>query len=571
MDRAALIRVARGEEPADLLLEGAEIVNVLSGEIYPADVAIHQGWIVGLGDRYEAKSRVDMRGLTLLPGLIEGHIHIESTMLSVPEFARAVLARGTTTAIVDPHELANVLGLEGIRMVLRWARQVPLEIHVQLPSCVPASPFETAGAVLDAAALRVLVGEAGILGLGELMNFPGALAGDPDLLAKAGLFGPDGHVDGHAPGVRGRDLSAYVVAGPRTDHESVSEAEAEEKLRKGMWLLVREGSTERNLHELLPLIRRLRPARAAFCSDDITPNHLLREGHLDAILRQSVAGGLDPITAVRMATIQTAQCFGLPRRGAIAPGYAADLVAVDDLHHFRAAYVYKMGRLVARDGQVMTPLPVPDTAGSDHTVYLPPLNRHAFRLRGHEGDARVIGIIPGQIVTEDLLLPAPHRDGELVADPERDIAKLAVIERHGGGGRIGIGLVRGLGLRAGALASTVAHDAHNVVVAGMNDEDMIFAAQHLGHTGGGVVVVAGGEVRAELPLPIAGLLSPLPIAEIAARLDALDEMARALGSTLAHPLMTLSFLALSVIPALKLTDQGLVDVERFALALIQDG
>jgi len=570
MDRAALIRAARGEESVDLLLEGAEIVNVLSGEIYPADVAIHQGWIVGVGDRYEAKARVDMRGLTLLPGLIEGHIHIESTMLSVPEFARAVLARGTTTAIVDPHELANVLGLEGIRMVLRWARQVPLEIHVQLPSCVPASPFETAAAILDAAALRTLVGEVGVLGLGELMNFPGALAGDPDLLAKAGLFGPEGHVDGHAPGVRGRDLSAYLVAGPRTDHESVAEAEAEEKLRKGMWLLIREGSTERNLHELLPLIRRLRPARAAFCSDDITANHLLREGHLDAILRQSVAGGLDPITAVRMATIQTAECFGLARRGAIAPGYAADLVAVEDLRRFRAVSVYKMGRLVAREGQVVTPLPVPDTAGSDHTMHLPRIDHHAFRLRGRAGDARVIGIIPGQIVTENLLLPAPHRGGELVADPDRDIAKLAVIERHGGRGRIGLGLVRGLGLRAGAMASTVAHDAHNLVVAGMNDEDMLFAARHLGQTGGGVAVVAGGEVLADLPLPIAGLLSPLPIAEVASRSDTLDEMARTLGSTLEHPLMTLSFLALSVIPSLKLTDQGLLDVERFTLTAIQE-
>ncbi|MGH2345291.1 MAG: adenine deaminase, partial [Chloroflexota bacterium] len=563
MDRATLIRVARGEEPADLVLEGAQVVNVLSGEIYKADVAVHQGWVVGLGDRYEASARVDLRGLTLTPGFIEGHIHIESTMLSVPEFARAVLARGTTTAIVDPHELANVLGAEGVRMVLRWARQTPLEIHVQLPSCVPASPFESAGATLDAAALRELVDEPGVLGLGELMNFPGTLACDPDLLAKTLLFGPDGYVDGHAPGLRGRDLSAYLVAGARTDHESTMLDEAEEKLRKGMWLLVREGSTEHNLHDLLPLLCRLRPSRAAFSSDDITPNHLLHTGHLDATLRQAVAGGLDPITALRMACIQAAQCFGLTRRGAIAPGFAADLVVVEDLREFRVRQVYKAGRLVARDGTVTVPLPSVDAMGGERTMHLPPLDRRSFRLEGHVGPAHVIGIVPEQVVTEHLILPAPYRAGELTADPERDIAKLAVIERHGGTGRIGLGLVRGLGLREGAIASTVAHDAHNLVVAGMNDDDMLLAARRLGETGGGVVVVSGGAVRTELALPIAGLLSPLPIAEVADCLDALDAAAQSLGSKLEHPLMTLSFLALSVSPALKLTDQGLIDVERF--------
>ncbi len=570
MDRATLIRVARGEEPADLLLEGAQVANVLSGEIYKADVAIHQGWVVGLGDRYEARERVDLRGLTLTPGFIESHIHIESTMLSVPEFGRAVLVHGTTTAVVDPHELANVLGAEGVRMVLRGARQTPLEIHVQLPSCVPASPFESAGATLDAAALRELVDEPGVLGLGELMNFPGILARDADLLAKTLLFGPDGHIDGHAPGLRGRDLSAYLLAGACTDHESTLLDEAEEKLRKGMWLLVREGSTEHNLHDLLPLLRRSRPARAAFSSDDVTPNHLLRIGHLDATLRQAVAGGLDPITALRMATIQAAQCFGLARRGAIAPGFLADLVAAEDLREFRVRQVYKAGRLVARDGMVTVPLPGAESYGGERTMHLPLLDRQSFRLEGRAGPAHVIGIVPEQVVTEHLLLPAPCRAGELTADPARDIAKLAVIERHGGAGRIGLGLVRGLGLREGAIASTVAHDAHNLVVAGMSDDDMLCAARRLGETGGGVVVVAGGVVMAELALPIAGLLSPLPIAEVADCLDALDAAARGLGSKLEHPLMTLSFLALSVIPALKLTDQGLIDVERFARIEIQD-
>jgi adenine deaminase len=418
--------------------------------------------------------------------------------------------------------------------------------------------------------LRTLVGEPGVLGLGELMNFPGTLAGDPDLLAKTMLFGPDGHVDGHAPGLGGRDLSAYLLAGARTDHESTTVEEAEEKLRKGMWLLVREGSTERNLHDLLPVLRRLRPARAAFSSDDVTPNHLLRVGHLDATLRQAVAGGLDPIAALRMATIQAAQCFGLPRRGAIAPGFAADLVAVEDLREFRARLVYKAGQLVARDGVTTALLSAPERSSGEGTVHLPALDGGSFRLAGHEGMVHVIGIVPGQVVTEHLILPAPYVAGELTADPERDIAKLAVIERHGGSGGIGLGLVRGLGLREGAIASTVAHDAHNLVVAGMSDDAMLLAGRRLGETGGGVVVVTGGRVLAELALPIAGLLSPLPIAEVAGRLDALDAAAQALGSRLEHPLMTLSFLALSVIPSLKLTDQGLVDVERFVRIDLQD-
>lgn len=569
MDRAGLIRVARGEAPADLLLTGASVVNVFSGEIYRADVAVHDGLIVGVGGRRAAREQIDLAGLTLLPGLIEGHIHIESTMLSVPEFSRVVLAHGTTTAIVDPHELANVLGLDGIRMVLRQARQVPLEIYVQLPSCVPASPFESASAVLDARALATLIGEPGVLGLGELMNFPGALAGDPDLLAKVALFGDDGLVDGHAPSVRGRDLSAYILAGARTDHESTTAEEAEDRIRQGMWLLVREGSTERNLRELLPVIRRLRPARSLFCSDDITPNHLLRHGHLDHILREAVAGGLDPVHAVRMATIQAAECYRLPRKGAIAPGFAADLVAVENLRHFAVRRVYKAGRLVAGDGAPMGQMPPAEGGGMAGMLRTPPLEESSFRLHGEPGTARVIGVISGQIVTEHLQLPAPYRDGELVADPDRDIAKLAVIERHGGSGRIGLGLVRGFGLRSGALASSVAHDAHNLVVVGMSDADMLRAARHVVASGGGVAVAAGGTVRAELPLPIAGLLSPLPIAEVAGRLESLDAAATALGCPLEDPLMTLSFLALSVIPALKLTDQGLLDVERFALVPIQ--
>jgi adenine deaminase len=568
-DRAALIRVARGLEPADTVFRGGMVVNVLSGECYRADVAVHDGIVVGVGEEYQGREIIDVAGLTLIPGLIEGHIHIESTMLSVPEFARVVLTHGTTTAVVDPHEIANVLGIEGIRLMLRWALEVPLEIHVQLPSCVPASSFETAGSVLDAEALRALVGEPGVLGVGELMNFPGTLSGDPDLLAKAGLFGPDGHVDGHAPGLSGLDLAAYVVAGARTDHESTAAAEAVEKLRLGMWLLVREGSTERNLHELLPVIKRLQPSRSLFCSDDITPNHLLHEGHLDAILRQAVAGGLDPIQAIRMATINAAQCFGLHRRGAIAPGFASDIVVVDDLQHFTALQVYKGGRLVARDGVLVGEMPAPDVEQGTGTMRTPPLTIDSFRIAGTSDDARVIGIIPGQIITEHLTMPAPHHAGYLHADPDRDLAKIAVIERHSGSGSIGLGLARGFGLRRGALASSVAHDAHNLVVVGMSDEDMLLAARHVTATGGGVVVVADGKVLAELPLPIAGLLSPLSIHEVAARLDALDAAASALGCRLEHPLMTLSFLALSVIPALKLTDQGLLDVERFALVALQ--
>jgi adenine deaminase len=570
LDRAALIRVARGLEPADLVLSGGTIVNVLSGEIYRADVAVSGGTIVGVGSGFRGRETVDVTGQTLIPGLIESHVHIESTMLSVPEFARAVLVRGTTTAIVDPHEIANVLGLEGIQLMLRWAREVPLEIHVQLPSCVPASSFESAARVLDAEALRALVAEPGVLGLGELMNFPGTLAGDPDLLAKVALFGLDGHVDGHAPGLTGVDLAAYIVAGARTDHESTTAAEAEEKLRLGMWLLVREGSTERNLREILPVVKRLLPSRSAFCSDDITANHLLRVGHLDAVLRQAVSGGLDAVQAVRMATINAAQCFGLHRRGAIAPGFLADIVVVDDLEHFTALRVYKRGTLVAHGGELVRAISAPALGQGAGTMRVPPLTAESFKLPGKQGAARVIGIIPDQIVTDHLWLTAPFRDGYLHADPEQDIAKIAVIERHGGAGRIGIGLVRGFGFRRGALASSVAHDAHNLIVVGMSDEDMLFAARRVTSMDGGVAVVAGGAVLADLPLPIAGLLSALPIAAVADRLDAIDAAARTLGGSLEHPVMTLSFQALSVIPALKLTDQGLLDIYQFALVPLQE-
>jgi adenine deaminase len=565
-----LIRVARGLEPADLVLRGGTLVNVLSGELYHADVAISAGLIVGVGSGVEGRETVDVTGRTIIPGLIESHVHIESTMLSVPEFARAVLVRGTTTAIVDPHEIANVLGVDGIRLMLRWARETPLEIHVQLPPCVPASAFESAARMLDAEALRALVGEPGVLGLGELMNFPGTLAGDPDLLAKAALFGVDGHVDGHAPGLTGLDLAAYIVAGPGTDHESTTVAEAEEKLRLGMWLLVREGSTERNLTPLLPVIRRLLPSRSVFCSDDITPNHLLRVGHLDAVLRQAVAGGLDAIQAVRMATINAAQCFNLRRHGAIAPGFLADITVVDDLERFTVHRVYKRGTLVARDGELVAPIgaPIPDQGAG--TMRMPPLTTESFRLAGKQGLARVIGIVADQIVTDHLLLPAPFADGYVHTDLERDIAKIAVIERHRGTGRIGLGLIHGFGLRCGALASSVAHDAHNLIVMGMSDDEMLLAARHVTSMGGGVAVVAGGKVLADLPLPIAGLLSALPIADVAARLDAIDTATRSLGSTLEHPVMTLSFQALSVIPALKLTDQGLLDVRQFALVPLQD-
>ena len=557
-----LFGAAKGDEPADLLLRGARIVDVISGEIRQGDLAVAGGYIVGFGAR-RAEEIIDLEGKYLVPGLIDAHVHIESSQLSPAEFARAVLPHGTTCVIADPHEIANVLGLRGIRYMLRATESLPLRVFFMAPSCVPSSPLENAGAMLSAEEIKEVLSWDRVLGLGEVMNFPGVLSRDPEVWAK--LEAAHGKpIDGHAPGLSGYELWAYRLAGPRTEHECTLLREAREKLRAGMHILIREGTTARNLSALIPLLSAHTAPFVHFCTDDRHPETLHTEGHMDDVLRKAIAGGTDPLVAIAAATIHAARAYGLVDLGALAPGFRADFLVVSDLEQFEVERVYVGGELVAEGGRCLAECPdIP--AGDVRGTVDVDTGALSFRIPAEGKKARVIGVVPGQVVTEGLILEPKEVGGEVVADPERDILKLAVVERHRGTGNVGLGLVRGFGLKRGALGSTVAHDSHNIVVVGTNDGDMRLAVARLVELGGGQVVIADGKVLAELPLPLGGLMSDLPLEEVVRRSGGLKKASRSLGCVLPDPFMQLSFLALPVIPKLKLTDLGLVDVERFEL------
>ena len=559
-DMQPLLAAARGDAQVDLLFVEARVVDVFTGRVEERAVAVSGGRIAGFGER-PARERVDLRGAFLCPGFIDGHVHVESAMVSLPEYARAVVPRGTTALVTDYHEIANVLGLEGIRYMMRLDESLPLDVYVMLPSCVPATPMETSGAVLEAEDLRELLKEERVIGLGEVMNFPGVINGDPAVLAKmavcAGL-----PVDGHAPGLSGPMLDAYLAAGVESDHECVTLEEAREKLSKGMYIFIREGSTARNLRDLLPLVDEDRDGRCILVSDDRNPEDLLREGHMDSILRLAVGSGLDPVTAVRMVTLNPARRFGLRRLGGVSPGWWADLVVLEDLEGFRVRAVYKRGVKVAEDGEYLAETaPAPPAPGSMRIAWekIPGISVAA----GGE-KMRVIELIPRQIITGLSLERPTVVEGMAVPDPERDLLKICVFERHRGTGRVGIGFVRGFGLREGALASTMAHDSHNLLVVGSSDREIMEAARRVEAMGGGQAVVRAGEVLAELPLDIGGLMSSLPLREVARRVRSLTEAARGMGCTVEEPFMALSFLALPVIPELKITDGGLFDVASFS-------
>jgi adenine deaminase len=550
------LSIARGEQPAELLFKNAKLVNVLSGEIHPTSVAVDDGRVVGFGD-YRAKKVINLRGAYLAPSLVDGHFHVESSMLTAPEFARAVVPHGTGTVVIDPHEYANVLGLDGIRYVLESSKNLPLDFFIMLPSCVPATPLETAGARITADDLRLMIGDERIAGVAELMNFPGVFLGAKSELAKIDA-GKGKCIDGHAPGLRGKNLNAYVLAGVRSDHESTELDEAKEKLRLGMHILLREGSTERNLAALIPLINSHNAANCSFATDDKLAGDLVNEGHIDHCVRKAIQLGLPPITAFQIATINPARHYRLQNLGAIAPRYWADFIIFDSLKRFSARRVFKKGVLVGEDGEYLgrPAVAVPPPRGTMNVRYQPgDLVVRAARAK----KIRVIEIVPEQIVTKAVVMRPRIEDGEIVPDLERDILKLIVVERHRATGNVGVGFVRGFGLKRGAIGSTVAHDAHNVVVAGTNDADILSAIRELEGMQGGQVAVANGKVKAALPLPIAGLVSDRPLKEVMKRIDDLNAAARALGCRLDSPFMTLSFLSLSPIPALKLTDQGLVD------------
>jgi adenine deaminase len=570
------IQIARGELPADLVLRNAQLVNVCSGECYPADVAIADGRIVGVSnpDRsYQGREERDLQGRWLAPGLIDGHMHLESTMMVLSEFARVVVPRGVTAVMLDPHEFANVMGVDGIRYVLESGRGLPLTAYVMLSSCVPASSYESPYRVLTADDLLPLLEDERVLGLAEMMNMPGVLHADEQILAKiVATLQHDLVVDGHAPGLREHDLCAYAAAGIMSDHECTTVEEGRQRIRLGMWLMIREGSAARNLDALLPLVKELHPPRVFFVTDDRDPQDLTTRGHIDSMVRRAIELGLDPIEAVRLASYNTAQYFRLYNRGAIAPGFVADMVVLDDLNTFQVESVYKDGVLVAQQGKLLVDAPTTTFSGSvsvTGTVHIGNVSETDLRMPGKAGIVEVVGIEPGQITTKHLREEAPLRDGEIVADPERDLLKLVVIERHHASGHVGLGLVKGFGLRKGAIASSVAHDAHNLVIAGASDGDILKAARILEGMGGGFACVVDGEVRARVPLPLGGLISPLPAVELVQQLRVLDAAAAELGCKLEHPCMTLSFLSLSVIPSLKLTDQGLVDVEMFTLLPLQ--
>jgi adenine deaminase len=557
------IKVARGEGRVNLLLRNANLINVLSGEIYPADVAIYGDTVVGIG-RYEAEREMDLGGKFLCPGFIDAHVHIESSMVTPPEYARAVVPRGTTAVIIDPHEIANVMGVEGITLMAEMAESIPLEAYVMLPCCVPATGMETSGARLDARDLEGLKDKKWVLGLGEVMNFPGVIRCMPDMLEKIEMARGK-PIDGHAPGLRGKDLAAYITAGIRSDHECTDPEEAREKLRNGMAILIREGSMAKNLEDLLPLVTSENARRFLFASDDRHPDDLIEEGHLDFILRTSVRLGLSPIMAIQMATINAAEIYGLKDLGAVAPGFRADLVVLDDLTSFSVDRVFKDGKLVARGGKLLAGTLPSKGIEVINTIHARPIDPEDLTLRAQGRLAKIIEIIPGQLVTRALVEPATIRDGNAEADPERDILKVAVFERHTASGRIGLGFVRGFGFKGGAMGSSVAHDAHNIVVVGDNNIDMATAAAKIAEMGGGLVLVQGGKIAGSLALPLAGLMSDREIGHVVKGLKRMRKMARDMGCKLEDPFMALAFLSLPVIPELRVTDRGLVDVGQFRI------
>ena len=560
VDRLA---AARGDVAADLVLRNGQLVNVISGEIYRADIVIHDRHVVALGAGYAARREVELGGMYVAPGLIDAHVHIESSLVTPPEFARAVLPHGVTTVVTDPHEIANVLGLEGMRYILERAKRLPLNMYVMASSCVPATDMETSGARLEAEDLAQLLDHPWVLGLAELMNYPAVAQGDESMLDKIARF-KHRALDGHAPDMSGEMLNAYVAAGVQSEHECTTMAEAREKLRLGLTIFIREGTTTRNLKPLLPLITAENHAEICFCTDDRIPADLIDEGSIDHMLRVAIAEGVDPLMAIRMGSYNTARHFGLKKHGAVAPGRYADILILPDLNDFRPQQVYRGGKLVARDGAMIEERRKPRRIDLRSTVNIIS-GELDFSIEAKGERVRVIGAIVDQVATAHLVKRAKIVDGFAVSDIERDILKFAMVERHRASGNIGLGFIKGFGLRRGAIAGTVAHDHHNLAVIGVDDESMKLAVAAILEMGGGLAIVDGEGLLARLPLPVAGLLSEEPIEAVRRQYDALIAAARQLGNRMSDPFMAMSFMGLEVIPKLKLTDLGLVDVEQFEL------
>lgn len=570
MMQSDYIDVARGRTPADLNLTDCRVVDVFRGRVREGlTVSIYKGYIVGVDDGLAARTSLDLAGAYLAPGLVDAHVHIESSLLSPAEYSRITAPRGTSAVVADPHEIANVLGYDGINWMLRSSEGLPLDVYLMAPSCVPATHFDTAGAVLAASDLAPFAREDRVLGLGEVMNYPGVLSGDPRLMDKLSLFWKAGKaIDGHAPGLSGPDLSAYVLSGIRSDHEATTPGEALEKLGKGMWIMARMGSGSRDLENLIPAMDGETCRRMMLCTDDRHPNDIVSEGHIDAAVRALVSGGVPLVDALRMASFNAASYFGMRRSGAVAPGYKADLVAFPNPAAFRPSLVFKSGILIAENGATAPGYEsfAPGRRGTPamrDSINIKWLTEEDFRIPDQGGRVRVIECRPGSIVTGQSADRPASGNGACESDAARDLIKIFVIERHRGSGNIGKGFIRGLGLRRGAVGSTVSHDSHNMIIAGVDDRSIFKAARRLNAMRGGFVITDGDEVVAELALPVAGLMSDLPAGEVLEKLAAFEAHFRAHGVPGDSPLMTLSFMALPVIPSLKITDKGLVDVDMF--------
>lgn len=556
------IKIAKGEMKADLVIKNAKVVNVLSEEIYEADIAIAGDVIVGVGSDYSGEEEIDVNGAYVSPSFIDGHVHLESSMLMPAEFAKMVVPSGTTTVVADPHEISNVMGLQGISFMREASKNLPLDVYMTLPSCVPATSLETSGVDLNSYDLALLIDAPWVLGIAEMMNFPGVVNYDAGVLSKIKL-GIDKHkrVDGHAPHLSGKDLNAYVAAGVRSDHECTTPEEAIEKLRLGMYLMVREATGARDLEPLIPVLKELNTRKCMFVTDDRHPKHLAR--HISRMVKKAVSHGVDPIKAIQMASLNTAEYFNLTNLGAIAPGYKADMAVFEDLKNFEPVMVFKNGRLAAKDGKMVIDtdsIKPPVLRGSVNIKYL---YHEDLKIKAKTDTVKTVNVIPKQLITGVSAEKIKIENGYAIADTENDVLKIAVIERHKATGNIGLGFVKGFGLKSGAIASTVAHDSHNMIVIGTNDEDMYYAAVELVKSQGGKIIVENGKTLAHLKLPIAGLMSDRPAEEVQAKITELDKAAKQIGCAIDEPFMSMAFLSLSVIPELKITDKGLIDVNKF--------
>ncbi len=566
--RGELIDAAYGNIKPDLVLKGGRIVNVYTGEINKGDIVMKAHKIVGMYDEYDGKVNIDVSGKYILPGFIDGHIHVESSMLSLSEFARAIVPHGTTSALIDPHEFANVRGVDALKLFMKNSRRLPLDLFMNMPSCVPATNMETSGAEIDSNTVSTFIRKPKVVCLAEMMNFPGVINKDEEVLKKINAVrSAKKRVDGHCPLLTGKGLNAYIAAGINSDHESLSGEEALEKLRKGMYLMIREGSAGKDMKPIVSYLlkKKVRLGRTFFVSDDKHPHDIITKGHMDEILRMAIKLGLDPITAVRMVTLNTAKHFGMRGHGSLGIGKVANVVVVDSLKNFNVKLTVYRGKVVAKDGKLTAKLQ-PDEY--DHATLNSVKLKKRFRaqdfmLEGN-GSAKIIVAQDGSLVTGMKIV---HMK-ELRIDTKNDILKIAVIERHRGKNNHSVGLIKGFGLKRGAIASTVAHDSHNIIVIGADEKDMAYAVNRLGELKGGIIAVSGNKVLAGLALPIAGLMSTESIETVNKKYEELHKAAAMLGTRMTSPFMTLSFMALPVIPALKITDKGLVDVEKFSFVKI---